>query len=89
MIPATMNWTTVSVKASRPSESFAVNAMCRARNAADTMVMISPNPSDIVSNPSENETKPTPATQSTTAAMLYRVGRMRETAQAKNGTNAQ
>ena len=69
-IPATMNCTTVRVIGSRPTESFAMNAICKPTNSADSSVMASPKPNESDSKPSANETNPTPTTQSAIAAML-------------------
>ena len=84
-----MNCTTVRVIGSRPTESFAMNAICKPTNSAESSVMASPKPNESDSKPSANETNPTPTTQSAMAAMLYIVGLMSEMAQARNGTKAQ
>ena len=87
-IPVTKNCTHVSTSTSCPSANFATVMTSSATNRAEMSVMASPNPSVSESEP-DREMNPTPATQTTAAAMLNRVGRLRKNSHPRNGTSTQ
>ena len=73
---------------SRPCAYFAVNSTCKLKKNADKSVTRSPRRSENPAAPA-NDTHPTPATHTSAAAMLKRVGRGPRSAQPKNGMMTQ
>ena len=75
---------TVSNVMSHPGANFAVYTTWKLKNRADSSVIRSPKRNENPAAPA-NDTHPTPATHTTAAARLKRVGRGPCSAQPRNG----